>query len=213
MNDTQEANGMEVKRLFGESGASDSQARILIHLDHSPALFKPMGSLAKVSQSLGISSEAVSSSEVIRTIWHYIQNKGLIDPNDCLYLECDETLAGIFGQPKVLLSELANRIQALLGPCDPISITYDLNLEDPEDSKQKIEVFVEVPPPIDPAFAGWFDSVSSYADEVNQINTQVCPLLYNQCVTFYRSNTPVFVCISTSEGTRFSKHLLRHRLT
>jgi chromatin remodeling complex protein RSC6 len=62
--------------------------------------------------------------EVLLSLWHYIQTKGLLDKKN---INCDELLKHLFGAETLPIYSLRQKVlESILLPAKPITIEYSL---------------------------------------------------------------------------------------
>ena len=134
------ATGFRVSR----EGADECRVRVMLHCTSNPKRFSLSGN-PELGDLLGF--ESGSWSQLLSTFWAYVQEKGLHSDDDVLHVKLDEPLRQIFGEDRLPLRRVAERLSEMATQEQPIEITYPLKLSG-EPQPVVFEALVQVEDPV-----------------------------------------------------------------
>jgi SWI/SNF-related matrix-associated actin-dependent regulator of chromatin subfamily D len=130
-----EWDGFEVKRR----GDKESIVHIFLHLDYKPQRYKVAPALANLLKL----HDNYTKTHIILSLWQYIRQQKLQDPEHRSTVILDEPLRQIFGCQKIDYMDVPKLLQPLLGPPEPIQLSYQIRLS--RDPTATFEQWYEVP--------------------------------------------------------------------
>lgn len=132
------SDGFEIKRL----GQEDCEVKVSIWLDTSPKEFKVIKSLQKL---LGVDKGTVN--EVVKALWHYIQENELQAQTNPLEVHLDRDLQKLLGTAEAIMpiKALAAEMQQFLGPADPLVFKYVVRMDTTDGEADLYDLKMKVP--------------------------------------------------------------------
>ncbi|GMM38785.1 Snf12 protein [Saccharomycopsis crataegensis] len=109
--------GMDVKR----KGSDKVKCKITIQPKEYPTKFKLDSKLAEL-----LGSYEMSETDVIFSLWQYIQINKLHDKTDKRLVNCDQDLEELFKVKQIAFSDLIHVIRNFLKPVEPIVLDYEV---------------------------------------------------------------------------------------
>ncbi|KND03228.1 uncharacterized protein SPPG_02282 [Spizellomyces punctatus DAOM BR117] len=170
-----DCDGFEIKR----KGDSDVNAKILIYLDHKPEKVKLSTSLSKL---LDIHTD--TPTNVIMALWQYVKSQKLQDPDDKRFINCDEQLRQILGQPRITFAHMPELLRAHFAPPDPIVLEYTVRTDKEQNVSQfAYDVEVEVPNPMRERLEQTLVSNPQLQRDIGQLDDKITTLIQtiNHC--------------------------------
>ncbi|CAH9082549.1 unnamed protein product [Cuscuta epithymum] len=157
--------GFEVKR----KGDQEFTVNIRLELNYSPEKYKLSQALTEV---LGV--EVDTRARIISAIWHYVKARKLQCPEDPAYFNCDPSLQKVFGEGKVKLTTVAQKITQHLSPPQPIHLEHRVKLSgDNPAGSACYDVLVDVPFPIQRELNALLANTEK-TNEINACDQAIC---------------------------------------
>jgi len=171
--ETSSANGIEIKRRLAQ-GLDKEQisARVFFHLDHNPQQYTCSSQLTPLEQFFGIDFKSTTRFSLLRCLWQYIKTRNLMDPSSPLLIQCDEVLQSVFKCEQMYISDIMPKLEEMLEPCKPHEITYCMRIDEQKGS-QSLNMTVDTQTGTDSQFAGWYEKVPSYSQEIGALDESI----------------------------------------
>ncbi|KAL1920286.1 uncharacterized protein VTP21DRAFT_1432 [Calcarisporiella thermophila] len=167
---SQEVDGFEIKR----KGDANVKARIMLHLDYSPAKFKLSPELADL---LGVRVD--TKPQVLLNLWQYVKNNKLQDSQDKRIINNNERLRKIFLMDRMMFSQLPDLINRHLLPPDPIVLDYLIRVDkDYHLSRHACDIEVELDDALRQKMAAVISTTPSQK-EIQTLHDQITRLLHS----------------------------------
>lgn len=129
-----ETDGIEIKR----TGFSDSEIKIVLHIDHKPPRYKLSPDLSKF---LGATEETKES--ILQALWEYISKYRLQDSEEKKFINNDPELFKIFNEERTEISFIMSKINRHLADCDPVIIYHKVKIGDWSETEHLYDIMVD----------------------------------------------------------------------
>ncbi|KXN65319.1 hypothetical protein CONCODRAFT_13131 [Conidiobolus coronatus NRRL 28638] len=128
--------GLEIKR----KGNKNLSCKITLNLSNLIEKFQTSPGLREITNL-----ESATKSEIIGSIWEYLQFNKLQDPNDRLLFHCDALLKRVFGCDNFRFPLLTSILNQHLFPSKPVNLHYTIRVDQEQTiSPYAYDVEVEV---------------------------------------------------------------------
>ena len=132
--------GLRIKR----QGSEECKVRVMLHCSSNSKRFS-LSANPELGELLGF--ERGSWSELLLAFWTYVQQRDLHSEEDVLHVKLDERLQQIFGEERLPLRRVSERLGEMATQEEPIEIMYSLKLQG-EPKPMVFEALVQVQDPV-----------------------------------------------------------------
>jgi len=165
-----DSDGFDLTRTSsGGVPAGHVDAKILLHLMHSPAKFELKKELADM-----IGLFHATRHEAIAALWQYIKERKLQDREEPEWINCDDYMQRVFpGVARMKFTDIPSQLDRVLLPLSPVVLHYKIPMELGQHKREIYDLEVEVDDPNRDVMATMFDSIDG---EVRVLDSQVAVL-------------------------------------
>lgn len=177
--------GFEIRRsILPSCTLEKTDVKVLLVLDQFPSRFRMCSALKKIEPFLeNINRKADTKSSILRSLWQYIKNRKLLDPQDPNFVVCDENLQDAFGSSRIMLSDINSKLRDLLIPADSFDLIHQADMakiddEDTSSNASMWDLSVEIPKPVNDEFVGWFEHASPVSNAISDCELRIKQVIY-----------------------------------